>query len=115
MTELEKRMLIPDSAIAELDRLQKQLNNLSIRRPQSVQEAQMHARKADFLELMEQEYIRGWTDCEEDNRIDLKTWSDYAKLPEAYKAGFSDCYEYENQSDRYAQDNNIDAYGEDLG
>lgn len=53
-----------------------------------VQEAEMHARAQDYVELAEQEYIKGWTDCEEGAR----------HLPgksQAYDAGYGDCYEYE--------------------
>ena len=78
--------------IQELDSLVGQLHNLSIRKPMTfhVQEAAMEARMADFLELSEQDFIRGWTDCEEG--IEHRTGKS-----EAYNAGYADCYEYENQ------------------
>jgi hypothetical protein len=34
-------------------------------RPKTVGEAQMDARLQDYLELCEQAFIAGWTDCEE--------------------------------------------------
>ena len=53
----------------------------------------MDARLADFLELAEQDFIRGWTDWEEG--IQHKKGQS-----EAYNAGYADCYEYENRGDR---------------
>lgn len=45
---------------------------------------------ADYLELAEYDFIKGWTDCEEGIRHeDGKS--------EAYNAGYADCYAYENQ------------------
>jgi hypothetical protein len=78
--------------IQELDGLVSQLHNLSIRKPMPfhVQEAAMEARMADFLELSEQDFIRGWTDCEEGIEHS-------AGKSEAYNAGYADCYQYENQ------------------
>jgi hypothetical protein len=78
--------------IQELDSLVGQLHNLSIRKPMTfhVQEAVMEARMADFLELSEQDFIRGWTDCEEG--IEHR-----AGKSEAYNAGYADCYQYKNQ------------------
>jgi len=48
----------------------------------------MEARLADFLELAEQDFIRGWTEWEEG--IQHKKGQS-----EAYNAGYADCYEYE--------------------
>lgn len=78
--------------IQELDGLVSQLQNLSIYKPMPfhVQEAAMEARMADFLELSEQDFIRGWTDCEEG--IEHREGKS-----EAYNAGYADCYEYENR------------------
>jgi hypothetical protein len=78
--------------IQELDSLVGQLHSLSIRKPMTfhVQEAVMEARMSDFLELSEQDFIRGWTDCEEG--IEHR-----AGKSEAYNAGYADCYEYENK------------------
>ncbi len=78
--------------IQELDGLVGQLHNLSIRKPMPfhVQEAAMQARMADFLELSEQDFIRGWTDCEEG--IEHREGKS-----EAYNTGYADCYQYENQ------------------
>lgn len=78
--------------IQELDSLVGQLKNLSAYKPQPrhAQDAHMNARLADFLELAEQDYIKGWTDCEEGIRH-------RDRMPEAYNAGYADCYEYENQ------------------
>lgn len=80
--------------IQELNSLVGDLRDLSIRKPTfHIQEAQMDARMADFLELAEQDFIKGWTDCEEGIRHeDGKS--------EAYNAGYADCYEYENQGGR---------------
>jgi hypothetical protein len=92
MTNFTEPKLIKSDLLDELDSLVGQLRNLSIRKPQpfQIQEAQMDARMADFLELAEQEYIKGWTDCEEGAR----------HLPgksQAYDAGYGDCYEYEQR------------------
>ena len=78
--------------IQELDGLVSQLHNLSIRKPMTfhVQEAAMEARMSDFVELSEQDFIRGWTDCEEG--IEHREGKS-----EAYNAGYADCYQYENQ------------------
>jgi hypothetical protein len=57
------------------------------------QDAHRDARLSDYITLAEQDYLRGWTDCEEGIRHeDGKS--------EAYNAGYADCYEYENQGDR---------------
>lgn len=78
--------------IQELDGLVGQLHNLSIRKPMPfhVQEAAMEAMMSDFVELSEQDFIRGWTDCEEG--IEHREGKS-----EAYNAGYSDCYQYQNQ------------------
>ena len=81
--------------IQELDGLVGQLHNLSIRKPMPfhVQEAAMEARMADYLELSEQDFISGWTDCEES--IEHREGKS-----EAYNAGYADCYQYENRGGR---------------
>ena len=84
---------IKSELIEELDSLVGQLRDLSIRKPKHPQEAHMDARLADFLELAEQDFIRGWTDWEEG--IQHKKGQS-----EAYNAGYADCYEYENRGDR---------------
>ena len=76
--------------IQELDELVKDLNYLTIRKPKTWKEATMHAQLDDFLELSEQDFIRGWTDWEEG--IQHKEGQS-----EAYNAGYADCYEYENR------------------
>ena len=78
--------------IQELDGLVGQLHNLSIRKPMPfrVQEAAMEAMMSDFVELSEQDFIRGWTDCEEG--IEHREGKS-----EAYNAGYADCYQYQNQ------------------
>jgi len=84
--------LIKGELIEELDSLVGQLKNLSAYKPKPfhIQEAAMDSRMSDFLELAEQDYIKGWTDCEEGIR--------HAKgKPEAYNAGYADCYDYENK------------------
>ena len=84
--------LIKGELIEELDSLVGQLKNLSAYKPKPfhIQEAAMDSRMSDFLELAEQDYIKGWTDCEEGIR--------HAKgKPEAYNAGYADCYDYENR------------------
>ena len=84
--------LIKGELIEELDSLVGHLKNLSAYKPKPlhIQEAAMHARMSDFLDLAEQDYIKGWTDCEEGIR--------HAKgKPEAYNAGYADCYDYENK------------------
>ena len=81
--------LIKPELIRELDSLVGQLRDITIRKPKTTQEAQMEARLADFLELAEQDFIRGWTDWEEG--IQHKEGQS-----EAYNAGYADCYEYEN-------------------
>ena len=85
--------------IEELDSLVGDLRNLSIRRPVpfQVQEAAMEARMSDYLELAEQDYIKGWTDQEEGVRH-------REGLSEAYSAGYADSYEYENRSEGYGED-----------
>ena len=83
---------IKSELLDELDSLVGQLRNLSIRKPPTfhLQEAAMDARMADYLELAEQDYIKGWTDCEEGIR--------HAEgKRDAYNAGYADCYDYENQ------------------
>lgn len=85
--------LIESDIINELDSLVGQLRDLTIRKPKHPQEAQMEARLADFLELAEQDFIRGWTDWEEG--IQHKKGQS-----EAYNAGYADCYEYENRGGR---------------
>lgn len=82
--------VIKSELIEELDSLVGQLRDLSIRKPKHPQEAHMDARLADFLELAEQDFIRGWTDWEEG--IQHKKGQS-----EAYNAGYADCYEYENR------------------
>ena len=82
--------LIKPELIEELDSLVGQLRDITIRKPKTTQEAQMEARLADFLELAEQDFIRGWTDWEEG--IQHKKGQS-----EAYNAGYADCYEYENR------------------
>ena len=85
--------LIESDIINELDLLVGQLRDLTIRKPKHPQEAQMEARLADFLELAEQDFIRGWTDWEEG--VQHKKGQS-----EAYNAGYADCYEYENKGGR---------------
>ena len=84
--------LIKSDIIEELDLLVGQLRDLSIRKPVAfhIQESMMESRLADFLELAEQDFIRGWTDWEEG--IQHKKGQS-----EAYNAGYADCYEYENR------------------
>ena len=87
-----EQKLIKGELIEELDSLVGQLKNLSAYKPKPfhIQEAAMDSRMSDFLELAEQDYIKGWTDCEEGIR--------HAKgKPEAYNAGYADCYDYENK------------------
>lgn len=84
---------IKSEIIEELDSLVGQLRDLTIRKPKHLQEAHMEARLADFLELAEQDFIRGWTDWEEG--IQHKKGQS-----EAYNAGYADCYEYENRGGR---------------
>ena len=67
------------------------LRALSVRKPKSAQQVHMENRLADFLELAEQDFLRGWTDCEEGIRHQ-------AGRSEAYNAGYGDCYEYEARS-----------------
>lgn len=81
--------LIKPELIEELDSLVGQLRDITIRKPKTTQEANMEARLADFLELAEQDFIRGWTDWEEG--IQHKEGQS-----EAYNSGYADCYEYEN-------------------
>ena len=90
MTNFTEPKLIKSDLIDELDAAVNQLRNLSIRKPAfHIQEAMMDARMADFLELAEQDYIRGWTDCE--------IGKSHLDASDAYNAGYGDCYEYENQ------------------
>jgi len=65
------------------------LRALSVRTPKSAQQVHMENRLADFLELAEQDFIRGWTDWEEG--IQHKEGQS-----DAYNSGYADCYEYEN-------------------
>lgn len=67
------------------------LQALSIRKPAAlrVQEAEMHARAQDYMEVAEQDYIRGWTDCE--------IGKSHLDASDAYNAGYGDCYEYEQR------------------
>ena len=89
--EFIEPQLIKSDLLDELDSLVGQLRDLSIRKPKPrhLQEAHMDARLADFLELAEQDYIRGWTDCE--------IGKSHLDASDAYNAGYGDCYEYENQ------------------
>ena len=82
--------LIKSELIEELDSLVGQLSDLTALKPKPTQEAHMDARLADFLELAEQDFIRGWTDWEEG--VQHKKGQS-----EAYNAGYADCYEYENR------------------
>ena len=84
-----------DALAGSIDALQA----LSIRSPKPAQQVHMENRLADYLVLVEQDYLRGWTDCEQGLRHS-------AKQSQAYDNGYGDCYEYENQSN---------GYGEDLG
>ena len=84
---------IKSDIIEELDSLVGQLSDLTAMKPKPVQDAHMDARLADFLELAEQDFIRGWTDWEEG--IQHKKGQS-----EAYNAGYADCYEYENRGGR---------------
>ena len=60
-------------------------------------EAERDARLADYIAVAEQDFLRGWTDCEQGIRHeDGKS--------EAYNAGYGACYEHENQSDGYGED-----------
>jgi len=81
---------IKSDIIEELDSLVGQLRDLTAMKPKPAQDAHMEARLADFLELAEQDFIRGWTDWEEG--IQHKKGQS-----EAYNAGYADCYEYENR------------------
>jgi hypothetical protein len=81
---------IKSEIIEELDSLVGQLSDLTAMKPKPAQDAHMEARLADFLELAEQDFIRGWTDWEEG--IQHKKGQS-----EAYNAGYADCYEYENR------------------
>ena len=81
---------IKSDIIEELDSLVGQLSDLTAMKPKPVQDAHMELRLADFLELAEQDFIRGWTDWEEG--IQHKKGQS-----EAYNAGYADCYEYENR------------------
>ena len=82
--------LIKSELIEELDVLVDQLRDLTAMKPKTTQDAEMDARLADFLELAEQDFIRGWTDWEEG--VQHKKGQS-----EAYNAGYADCYEYENR------------------
>ncbi len=82
--------LIKSDIIEELDSLVGQLRDLTAMKPKPAQDAHMEARLADFLELAEQDFIRGWTEWEEG--IQHKKGQS-----EAYNAGYADCYEYENR------------------
>ena len=86
---IEPKLIKPE-LIQEMDMLVNQLRDLTSLQPKSTQDAQMDARLADFLELAEQDFIRGWTDWEEG--IQHKKGQS-----EAYNAGYADCYEYENR------------------
>ena len=78
---------IKGDLISELDSLVGQLRDLTAMRPKTTSEAEMDARLADFLELAEQDFIRGWVDWEEG--IEHKRGQS-----EAYNAGYADCYEF---------------------
>ncbi len=77
---------IKSDIIEELDSLVGQLRDLTAMKPKHAQDAHMESRLADFLELAEQDFIRGWTDWEEGVQH-RKGQS------EAYNAGYADCYE----------------------
>ena len=89
---IEPKLIKPE-LIREMDMLVDQLRDLTSLQPKTTQDAQMDARLADFLELAEQDFIRGWTDWEEG--IQHKKGQS-----EAYNAGYADCYEYENKGGR---------------
>ena len=61
-------------------------------RPKTVQEVEMDARLADYLELCEQAFIAGWTDCEE------KITSKQHKT-DAYYTGYYQCMKFEGDRD----------------
>ena len=82
---IEPKLIKPE-LIQEMDMLVNQLRDLTSLQPKTTQDAQMDARLADFLELAEQDFIRGWTDWEEG--IQHKKGQS-----EAYNAGYADCYE----------------------
>ena len=84
---------IKSDIIEELDSLVGQLRDLTAMKPKPAQDAHMESRLADFLELAEQDFIRGWTDWEEG--VQHKKGQS-----EAYNAGYADCYEYENRGGR---------------
>ena len=86
---IEPKLIKPE-LIQEMDMLVDQLRDLTSLQPKTTQDAQMDARLADFLELAEQDFIRGWTDWEEG--IQHKKGQS-----EAYNTGYADCYEYENR------------------
>lgn len=98
MTTFKEPQPIKADLIQELDSLVGQLKNLSAykQQPRHPQDAHMDARLADFLELAEQDYLRGWTDCE--------MGKSHLDMSNAYNAGYADCYEYENQSEGYGED-----------
>ena len=89
MAKFSEPKLIKSNLIEEMDMLVDQLRDLRALQPKSAQDAEMDARLSDFLELAEQDFIRGWTDWEEG--IQHKEGQS-----EAYNAGYADCYEYEN-------------------
>jgi hypothetical protein len=90
---MSSNKFIEPKLIHEMDMLVDQLRDLTSLQPKTTQDAQMDARLADFLELAEQDFIRGWTDWEEG--IQHKKGQS-----EAYNAGYADCYEYENRGGR---------------
>ena len=89
---IEPKLIKPE-LIHEMDMLVDQLRDLTAMKPKTTQDAQMDARLADFLELAEQDFIRGWTDWEEG--VQHKKGQS-----EAYNAGYADSYEYENRGGR---------------
>lgn len=70
-------------------------------RPKHPQEIEMDRRLADYIELCEVAFIKGWTDCEEG--IPARTYQ-----TDPYYTGYSNCYEYENRT----QPSDV---GEDMG
>ena len=94
---LEERLVVAECDIAELDKSLSKLQAIKHSNQSHGQTAAMEARLADYLELAEQSFIKGWTDCEQGIACgSYKT--------DAYYNGFSDCYQWESRSNGYGED-----------
>lgn len=76
--------MIDGALINDLANSLEELRRVRRPAPLTVLEAEMDARLADYVELCEQAFIEGWTDCEE--KITSKEYK-----TDAYYVGYHQC------------------------